>query len=100
MAHVHQGLLDAIAQFADGYGKDERYKSVLEGLQGAVSGLNGMGPAGDGAAATPGQLAAKLAADPEAAPARPAPKRPEAAEDQPKNFADASALAKERMAAA
>lgn len=100
MGHIHQPLLDAIQQFAEGYGKDERYKSVLEGLQGAVQGIQGMGPSGD-PSGTPGQLAARMAASPEAAPqpVRPAPQQ-SANADTPKSFADATAAAKERMAAA
>lgn len=99
MAHIHQGLLDAIQSFTDGFGKDERYKGVLEGLRGAVSGLNDLGPNAD-SAPTPGALAAKMAADPAAAaPVKEAPK-PSVDAEQPKNFADATALAKERMAAA
>jgi hypothetical protein len=99
MAHIHQGLLDAIHEFTEGYGRDERYKSVLEGLKGAVSGINELGPNADGAP-TPGALAAKLAADPAAAaPVKEAPPAP-AAGEAPKSFADATALAKERMAAA
>jgi hypothetical protein len=97
--HMHQPFLDAIQNFIEGYGKDERYRSVMEGLRGVVSGLGEMGPQGDGAA-TPGQVAAKLAADPdhelpvkEAAPEAPAG-------EQPKSFADATAAAKERMVAA
>jgi hypothetical protein len=96
--HMHQPLLDAIREFAEGYGKDERYRSVLEGLQGAVSGLKDMGPGGKDGDATPGQLAARLAGGEE--PAKPAPPAEGEPADAPKNFADATAAAKERMAAA
>lgn len=97
--HIHQSLLNAIAEFTDGYGKDERYKDVLEGLKGAVSGITAMGPAADGGS-SPGELAAKLAADPDSVVEKPPAKPVEPAPEQPKSFADATALAKERMAAA
>lgn len=98
---MHQPLLDAIAEFAEGYGKDERYKAVLEGLQGAVGGLKDMGPEGD-SSPTHGQLAAKLAARPDAEvdDAKKDVPTPRDTPDQPKNFADATTLAKERMVAA
>jgi hypothetical protein len=99
MGHMHQPLIDAIAEFAEGYGKDERYKSVLEGLQGAVSGLQSMGPNADGAE-TPGQLAAKLAAQPDAVPEPKETPEADPNAEAPKNFADATAAAKERIAAA